>query len=602
MSSLTKWWINLCKIESEFLITGDIDLPRRDLAAVVRHFCGAFDAGDLLAGDRVAIVLDDEAAAIATFVAALFDGLVPVMLTHDTPPERLASIMRFLAPAALVVSHARKDEPWTSLVQLNLSYARTPARRSWLTRQPRASDRLLQGLSLKGMPREPRLPSDPEGLAYILFTSGTTSSPSGVMIRRRNLFANLATIARVLTVSESSRVLNDMVLAHGDGLVQGPMLALAANSTLIRAGGFAVDRLEQWLETVRREGATHFITVPTVWALIDRYAQFDDYFATPDFQAVSSVAAFLPSKLWQRIEERFGHPLTNQYGLTETVASALYAGPHEEAGGKNSVGRPIDCEIRIAPIGQGQDDGELQIRGENIFAGYWRDEERTGSTFTKDGWFKTGDLARLDQDGNIHIIGRIKTIIKSGGLLIRPEEVDEGLSSHPGVLASSTLGVPDEVFGEVPVSVVEVSNPCVDELALAKYARLTLEPLKVPKRIIPVDNIPRGSAGKPLIQAVKEIISSHLVSPIPDADSEKSIELAVLETAAVVFRCDLASLTTRSTPATVAGWDSFQQLAFQLALERRFSIRLPIARAASMRSLTAAVEAVQAAIQQAASV
>lgn len=596
MASLATWWSDLSSGRPDFLVAGERRLPRGDLAGVVRHFCGAFDTAGLSPGSRIAIVVADEMAAIAAFVAALFDGLVPVMLTCDAPPERLTAIMRFLAPDGIVVSQSRQHEAWAGLAQVRFVHAGHEARRGWFARRPGAAESLLQAFSLPHTPREPRLPADPEGLAYILFTSGTTSSPSGVMIRRRNLFANLQTISRVLDVKEGSRVFNDMVLAHGDGLVQGPLLALASNATLIRAGGFAVERLEQWLETVRREGATHLITVPTIWALIDRYAQYDDYFAVPGFRAVSSVAAPLPPALWQRIETRFGQPLTNQYGLTETVASALYAGPHPDAGARDSVGRPIDCEIRIVAVDGEQDGGELQIRGSNIFAGYWQDEDRSRAAFTADGWFRTGDLARQDGAGNVHIIGRIKTIMKSGGLLIRPEEVDEGLQRHPAVISSITLAMPDEVFGEIAVSVVEVAQAQMDELALVTHARTVLEPLKVPKRIFTVDRIPRGDAGKPSLDKVREMVTSRLTARGPGHGETDTVELAVLETAAQVFRVDPESLTLRSTPATVPGWDSFQQLAFQLALERRFAIRMPISRAASIRSLAAAVEAVKAAL------
>jgi acyl-coenzyme A synthetase/AMP-(fatty) acid ligase/acyl carrier protein len=382
-----------------------------------------------------------------------------------------------------------------------------------------------------------------------------------------------------------------MVLAHGDGLVQGPMMALGTGCALIRAGGFAVDRIEDWLDTVRREGATHVITVPTVWAMIDRYAQHSDYFAAPDFRGLSSVAAYLDPTLWDRLERRFGHPITNQYGLTETVASALYAGSHPETGARHTVGRPIDCEARVVPIGEG-DAGELQLRGDNIFAGYWGDKDRTSRTLVEDGWMRTGDLARKRDDGSYEIVGRLKTVIMSGGFLIRPEEIDEAMRSHPGVRGAVTVGVEDPLFGEVPVSLVEVEGD-LGEVELVAHARQALEPLKVPKRIVVAEAIPRGDAGKPRLDAVRALIAERL-SEEPSTRAEgRDLEAAVIETAARVFRLEPSVLSLRSAPETVPGWDSFTQIALILALEERFGLRIPTSRAAAIRSLASALEAVQ---------
>jgi acyl-coenzyme A synthetase/AMP-(fatty) acid ligase/acyl carrier protein len=593
--TIVDWWHALASGPRDFLVTPAGTVSRKDFAQAVCRLAGAFKNVGIEHGDRVLIVCNDEPAAISTFCACLFDGLVPVMLTPDTPAARVLAVAQSIAPKAHVISQTRDGEQWTQTAGHRFIYAAAAPTRRWFTKETSFTERLASGFALTALSSEPRLPTDPEGLAYILFTSGTTGNPSGVMIRRRNLEANVATIARILEVGAGSRVFNDMVLAHADGLVQGPMLALGANSTLVRAGGFGVERLEQWLETIRREGATHFITVPTVWALIDRYAEHDDYFGAPGLAALSSVAANINHRLWERIETRFGRPLTNQYGLTETVTSALYAGPHLEAG-RSGVGRAVDCEMRIVEQnGDGGDIGELQIRGDNVFAGYWQNPLRTEVTLTPDGWLKTGDLARADADGNIHIVGRLKTIIMSGGFLIRPEEVDEALTRHPSVISSVTVGMPDELFGEVPVSLIEAAPGGLSEQELTAHARKVLEPLKVPKRIAILDKIPRGDSGKPQLDAVRRILSGQVDAGTSVEDGNSSLEAEVIETAARVFRVNPASLSSRSTPETVPGWDSFQQVSLIVALEDRFGIRLPTSRAAAIRSLHTAIDAVRAA-------
>ncbi len=177
-------------------------------------------------------------------------------------------------------------------------------------------------------------------LAYILFTSGTTSDPVGVTITRQNMFANLETISRLFAYTPESRIFNDMILSHGDGLVQGLLLAPYNSCALIRSGGFTVPTIENWLNRVRQERATHVITVPTIWSMIAQFAQHDDYFDAPECSHLMSVSARLAPDLWSQLERRFSKAIYNQYGLTETTASALYAGPHRKWATKTALGDP----------------------------------------------------------------------------------------------------------------------------------------------------------------------------------------------------------------------------------------------------------------------
>jgi len=443
------------------------------------------------------------------------------------------------------------------------------------------------GLALPKGFREPRLSDAVDKLAYLLFTSGTTQAPSGVMVTRHNLLAQLTTLSRLFACTSQTRLFNDMVLAHGDGLVQGPLLALANGSTLIRSGGFTVSGMEDWLNRVRQERATHVITVPTIWSMVDRYAQHDDYFDAPECSHLMSVADRLDPGLWRRIEARFKRPVFNQYGLTETVASALYAGPHPEMGSFGTIGRPVDCEARLAPpVADDSDEGELELRGNNIFAGYWKNTVRTEESFTADGWMRTGDLAARRPDGSYEIRGRIKTTIMTGGFLIRPEEIDEVMATHPAVTQSVTVALPDSDFGEIPVTAVVLST-AVNEAALALHARARLETLKVPKRIIALPSISRGDAGKPRMGELRATLAAtiELEATARAEGKPDGTFAAVRALAAEVFRVDATSLQATSSPETVPGWDSFSQIMLILATEDRFKIRIPASKVAGIRSL-----------------
>lgn len=575
---------------TDFMISPTTTLLRRDLSALVGRFAAGFDAAGLTTGDRIVIILPDESAAIACFIAALLDGLVPVMLPPDTAETRAAAIAVTVEAKGALAPKDREKEPWLSNIACPFVQSSTAKPSGWLSRRPSTVDQIAQSLSLPETGRTPRLPNTPDALAYLLFTSGTTGAPAGVMITQHNVLSNLATIGRILGIDAQSRIFNDMMLAHADGLVQGPLLALATGATVVRAGGFSVARLEDWLNALRRTKATHFLTVPTIWALLDRYAQHDDYFDGPEFEMASSVAAAFAPALWKRLENRFNIRIINQYGLTETVASALYAGHHPDAGSTGTIGRPVDCEARIMPQNNSAEDGELQLRGVNIFAGYWRDANRTNDTFTNDGWMRTGDLARQRDDSSFEITGRLKTVIMSAGFLIRPEEIDEALHRHPNVVSSATVGMPDDAFDEVPMSVVRVDGN-TSETDLTAHARQHLELLKVPKRIIVVPEIPLGAAGKPNLDQVTALILAALNTKPENPHATLGAD-TVLAVASDIFRVRISDLSMRSTPDTVAGWDSFTQISLIMALEESFGRRIPTARAAAIRSLADALVAV----------
>lgn len=598
-TDLVNWWSLLCVRKGDFMRTPAGVLSCEDLATLVQQFTAKFDECSLVAGDKILIVVDDERVAVSTFVAALFNGLVPVMLTPATPANRVESVQQSIHAKASVVSLGKRQEPWLKSIGHLLVFQPDLVKKSLFTRSVKGAAWVAQGLGLAAKTLQPKLPVNNSDLAYILFTSGTTSAPSGVMISRKNLFANVESITKVLKVGNSSVVFNDMVLAHGDGLVQGPMLCLHSGATLVRAGGFSIDSIETWLEAVRREGVTHFITVPTVWAMIDRYAKYDDYFPQDRVETLSSVAAWLQPALWDRIETRFKRSLISQYGLTETVASALYAGSSVQAGSKYAAGIPVDCEARIQhQPGCKAEEGELQLKGDNVFSGYWNDPVRTSQTFTTDGWMKTGDLATQDSQGCFFITGRLKNIIMSGGFLIRPQEIDEALCKHAAVKSSVTIAWPDTYFGEVPVSVVETDDASCNENALMLHARDVLEPLKLPKRIVMVQSIPRGDAGKPNLSEVQELVQKNLNQIQVSTQNGASLELVLLQVAAKCFRHPVEKLSLQTGPRDIAGWDSFQHIAFLGALEDQFSIRIPASLASGIRDLRTALNAVELCLQE----
>lgn len=567
----------------DFMVMPDGAISYAVLRDGINRWLGAFDSAGLRPGDRIVVRTDRDDVAATAFLAGLLDGIVPVLLEGTCPDTRLSSIVSAVAPG-LVLS----DRPLPELPEGTAPVLLDPpaTSRGFFRRRPTRNF----GIVTAAAARAPGLPSDGEygGLAYLLFTSGTTAAPSGVQISRSNLSANLDTLTRLFGYDSDSRIFNDMVLAHTDGLNQGPVLAAWTGSTVIRAGGFQVQRIEDWLGTVRQHRVTHVLTAPTVWAMIDAYAAHDDYFDAPECCVLMSVAAKLPADLWDRIEARFKRPLVSHYGLTETVVSALYAGDWPGLGARHTAGLPVDCEARIAGTAP---QGELELRGTNVFAGYWQNPERTRASFTQDGWFRTGDLAAARDDGSYEIIGRLKLVIKCGGVLIHPDEIDEAMLRHTAVRESATIAMPDRIFGEVGVTVVVLrAAGNVSETDLTEHLRTQVEPRKVSRRIVIVPAIQRGPSGKAQGDALRELVLSlpmdsedgGAIDQHPKRDDTLTEVLAI---AARVFRVPEGSLSASSTAEDVAGWDSFTHLNLILSVERHFDGMISARQVSTLRDL-----------------
>lgn len=560
----------------EFMLGPCKAISYKALADGIEQWIQLFDAHGLECGDRIVIRTDRDEVASAAFLSALLDGVVPILLEGTCPDTRLASIVEAVDPKVVV-----SDQPLPELACVSVILESQAVKQGWF----KSSTVSHFGLVVNGAVRLPRLPADKDGggLAYLLFTSGTTAAPTGVQISRHNLAANLATLARLFDYGAESRIFNDMALAHSDGMIQGPVLAAWTGSTVIRAGGFSLQRIEDWLGIVRQYRATHVLTVPTVWAMIDAYAAHDDYFDAQECRVLMSVAAKLPSDLWDRIEARFHRPLVSHYGLTETVASALYAGDWPGLGARHSAGLPVDCAARIAG---GAPQGELELQGDNVFAGYWRNPERSAASFTADGWFRTGDLAERLKNGSFSIVGRLKSVILSGGLLIRPDEIDEAMLRHVAVLESATIALPDNVFGEIGVTAVVLRDGAdATQNDLAGHLRLQVESRKVSKHVVILPEIPRGLSGKVNIASLRELVSV-LMEKVGDARCDKpNVAAEVLAIAARVFRVAPDSLSLRSSPNDVVGWDSFNHINLIISVEQHFACRINAREVSGLRNL-----------------
>jgi len=432
----------------------------------------------------------------------------------------------------------------------------------------------LDGLELKA----PETQIDPESDAYILFTSGTTSEPKGVRISYRALFSHLQTLSAVYRMDSSSRIFNNLILSHTDGMTQGPLLALFNQATVFRPFGFAIQTIEDTLDAIFRDRISHWVMVPTMMALINQFVQSDpDLSASGSFRYVISCAGKLEARLWQDIETKFKVRIINGFGLTETVTGGLFAGPDDASHVIGTIGKPVDCEARIiGDDGSAQppgSPGELWLRGSLLMSGYLNAPELNQEVF-RDGWLRTGDLACQGDDGCYRILGRLKSVIISGGVNICPEEVTEVLNSHPEVQEAITFGVEDDTWGEIVASaLVPLRKGILTTSMIIDYCRDHLEERKIPSRVYIVDHLPKGRSGKVMLPAVKALVLSANTAADASNGSDGALKSRFL---VIVSRCfqmqtediDL-SLRFNETPQ----WDSIAHLLLIAALEKEFGIQ-----------------------------
>ncbi|MBC3189790.1 AMP-binding protein [Pseudonocardia sp. C8] len=346
----------------------------------------------------------------------------------------------------------------------------------------------------------------PGDLAAIFYTSGTTGFPKGAMTTHENFLSNVETALRVLGVDRAEgpalRTLVSVPLFHVTGCNSQLLVQLAIGGTTVVLPAFEV---RAFLRTVVDERINAMTTVPAIYALA--LAQPD--LAEHDLSAVSRISyggAPISSTLVRRIQQAFpGARVGNGFGLTETASIATYL-PHEWAAGHpDSVGfaAPVVDLALHEPDAAGV--GELLIRGPNVVAGYWNKPEATARTFI-DGWLHTGDLARIDDEGLVHVVDRSKDMINRGGENVYSVEVENALAGAPGVADAAVVGVPDDVMGEkvgavlVPAPGAELSVPAVlDHLATV------LADFKIPQYVrVRTEPLPRNPGGKLLKRELRE--------------------------------------------------------------------------------------------------
>ena len=332
--------------------------------------------------------------------------------------------------------------------------------------------------------------------AVILYTSGTTGKPKGAELTHDNLFENARVSRGLAEADEDSIVLGALPLFHCFGQTCG------LNATLLAGGCISmIPRFDpgKALEIIERDKVTVFQGVPTMFTAMLHFDGREEI-DTSSLRLCMSGGAAMPVEVMQGFEDAFDCQVLEGYGLSETAPVASFNHPDRERK-PGSIGTAIEgVEIRILDddgkeVDQGEI-GELAIRGHNVMKGYWKNPEATEESIV-DGWFHTGDLGKVDEDGYFFIVDRKKQMIIRGGYNVYPREIEEVLYEHPAVQEAAVLGIPDEKMGEeIGAAVVLKQGQEVDEEELKAFIKAEVASYKYPRRIWFVDELPKTATGK----------------------------------------------------------------------------------------------------------
>jgi acyl-CoA synthetase (AMP-forming)/AMP-acid ligase II len=440
--------------------------------------------------DRVALALPNgPEMPVAVLAVQAIAACAPVNPAYKT--EEIDRYFADLRPSALITQTRIDSAPRRVALSRGINVIELST----------APDRPAGLFALSG--EQGRAPSDeevsPGDVALLLPTSGTTSHPKVVPMTHAAICASAHAHATTLALSETDRALNILPLFHGHGLIATVTASLAAGASVVCTPGLEVASFFAWLTAFQ---PTWYSAVSTMHQAILAQARHDrERMATTRLRFVRSSSAPLPSRFFKELEQVFEAPLIEWYGMTEVAASPIACNPLPPGRRKpGSVGVPVALDVAImdergtmVPDGE---TGQVAVRGTNVMKAYDGDPAATEAAFAGN-WFKTGDLGLFDEDGFLFLIGRVREMINRGGEKVAPAEVDDVLFEHPAVADAVTFSVPHATLGEDVASAV-VLRP--DALATAKdlrqFVRKRIAEFKVPRQVLIVEKIPKGSTGK----------------------------------------------------------------------------------------------------------
>ncbi|SEM55173.1 malonyl-CoA/methylmalonyl-CoA synthetase [Gemmobacter aquatilis] len=470
---------------SAFLILPDgSELSGDAFLRLVARQAHALRAAGLGVGDRIAVQIAKSPEALASYGAAVALGAIFLPLNTAYTADEVDYFLGNATPKIFLCDAAKRA---------TLEPVATRHGATVLTLNADGSGTLSEAAANQPDTITPA-ERGPEDLAAFLYTSGTTGRSKGAMLTHRNLLSNAEVLVDLWRFTADDVLLHALPIFHTHGLFVASNISLLTGGTMIFLPGFDVETVLRLLPR-----ATTMMGVPTFYTRLLDDPRFDRA-AARHMRLFISGSAPLLAETHQQFESRTGHRILERYGMTETNMST--SNPYEGERRAGTVGFPLPgVELRIltpegAPVAQGEV-GVIEVRGPNVFKGYWQMPEKTREELREDGWFVTGDLGCRDADGYVVIVGRAKDLVISGGFNVYPKEVELLLDEVPGVLESAVIGLPHPDFGEAVFAVlVPQKGVTLDPDAALAAIRDKLARFKQPKAAVVLPDLPRNTMGK----------------------------------------------------------------------------------------------------------
>ena len=465
-------------------LTGEV-LKYRDFWQGAEQMAAALTDLGVEPGDRVAVQTPKTVAMLQLYVGTVLAGGVFLPLNTAYTPAEVEYFLTDARPRVFVCDPARRD----ALTQI----AGKAGVSALLTLASDESGTLTQARDAQ-TPGFQAVPRDASDLAAILYTSGTTGRSKGAMLTHRALASNSLTLRDYWQFTDKDVLIHALPIFHTHGLFVATNVTLMAGGSCIFLPGFDAAKI---IELMPR--ATSLMGVPTFYTRLLDQPELAD--ASRNMRLFVSGSAPLLAETHDRWRETTGHAILERYGMTETNMNT--SNPYDGDRRAGTVGFPLPgVELKVTdpqsgdPLADGEI-GVIEVRGDNVFAGYWQMPEKTAEELREDGWFITGDLGFVDDRGYVTIVGRGKDLIITGGFNVYPKEVESVIDELPGVNESAAIGVPHKDFGEGVVAiVVPQKGASLSETDVVAGLSEQLAKFKQPKRVVIVDELPRNTMGK----------------------------------------------------------------------------------------------------------
>jgi malonyl-CoA/methylmalonyl-CoA synthetase len=461
------------------------------LAATARFARALIDLG-VKPGDRVAVQVDKSIEALMLYLGTVRAGAVFLPLNTAYTPAEVAYFVGDAEPALLVCDPAKADALAPVAASVGAKLETLGVSTGSLVDRARAAAPVFETVARKA-----------DDLAAILYTSGTTGRSKGAMLSNDNLASNALVLVDYWRFTADDVLIHALPIYHTHGL-------FVATNTLLLAGGSMIflPKFDADLVLSLMGRATALMGVPTFYTrLVDHPGLTRE--ATKHMRLFISGSAPLLAETHRAFEAKTGKAILERYGMTETNMNT--SNPYDGDRIAGTVGFPLPgVSLRVADAESGRivPDGEIgviEVKGPNVFSGYWRMPEKTKQEFRVDGFFITGDVGKVDERGYVQIVGRAKDLVITGGFNVYPKEVEGEIDALPGVVESAVIGVPHKDFGEgVTAVVVREKGATIDETQVMAALDGRLAKFKQPKRVIFVDELPRNAMGKVQKAALRE--------------------------------------------------------------------------------------------------